>query len=642
MKKKFLATLLTAAMVMSLAACGNQEQVTNNESAAPAESSTAVEEGAEGTETAAAEEAVKPTAPQGQLVIGSLTDLEGEFYDTSFNNTATNYKTYDLLHGYDTVVFNKEGKFQADPTVIKDLQQVDNEDGSKTYTITINDGLVWTDNTPVTAKDYVFAILLESSPEMMQVDGYPSNNYVVYVGWDEFNAGETENMAGVRLIDDMTFSVTVKAEELPNHYDIVNAIVRPRPMHVIAPECDVVDSEEGVSISGDFTTDLLMETINNPDTGYRYNPTVTCGPYKFVSYDASSRQGTLEVNELYAGDYKSVKPLIKKVIIKTVKDATQMNELEAGTVDLLFQTSGGETIESGLDLVDAGKAQKTTYFRNGYGKVQFDCSQFPTDSVNVRQAIALCLDRNEFAKQYSGGYASIVHAAYGMAQWEYRQSIDWIDENLDTYEMDLERAKELLAADGWTLNKDGGEYKDGDGVRYKDVDGELKPLVIEWCNTDGNPVSELLSTMLPSNMEAIGMQLNPTTTDFPTLSAAIGHEGEKIYNMYNLATGFATANSPWYNYSSDEAWMMSGYNSNWIKDEELSSAVEAMKSIPFDADEEWLEAWRNYIKIWNQKLPDVPLYSDEYHDFYGNKLHDWDASSMWDWSDALIDAWVTE
>lgn len=642
MKKKFLATLLTAAMVMSLAACGNQEQVTNNETAAPAESSTAAEESAESTETAAAEDAVKPTAPQGQLVIGIITDLEGEFYDTSFNNTATNYKTYDLLHGYDTVVFNKEGKFQVDSTVVKNLEQVDNEDGSKTYTITINDGLVWTDNTPVTAKDYVFAILLESSPEMMAVDGYPSNNYVVYEGWDEFNAGETENMAGVRLVDDMTFSVTVKAEELPNHYDIVNAVVKPRPMHVIAPECDLVDSEEGVSISGDFTTDLLMETINNPDTGYRYNPTVTCGPYKFVSYDTSSRQGTLEVNELYAGDYKGVKPLIQKVIIKTVKDATQMNELEAGTVDLLFQTSGGETIEAGLDLVDAGKAQKTTYFRNGYGKIQFDCSQFPTDSVNVRQAIALCLDRNEFARQYSGGYASIVHAAYGMAQWEYQESIEWIDENLDTYEMNLDRAKELLAADGWTLNKDGGEYKDGDGVRYKDVDGELKPLVIEWCNTEGNPVSELLSTMLPSNMEAIGMQLNPTTTDFPTLSAAIGHEGEKIYNMYNLATGFATANSPWYNYSSDEAWMISGYNSNWIKDEELSSAAGAMKAIPFDADEEWLEAWRNYIKVWNQKLPDVPLYSDEYHDFYSPKLHDWDASSMWDWSDALIDAWVEE
>ena len=37
----------------------------------------------------------------------------------------------------------------------------------------------------------------------------------------------------------MTFSVTIKAEELPYHYDITYASAMPRPMHVIAPDCDV-------------------------------------------------------------------------------------------------------------------------------------------------------------------------------------------------------------------------------------------------------------------------------------------------------------------------------------------------------------------------------------------------------------------
>ncbi|MDO4291620.1 MAG: ABC transporter substrate-binding protein [Eubacteriales bacterium] len=637
--KKVLSALLTVAMVATMTACGGQDQVTNNETAAPAESSAAQESATEETAAAATE---RPTEPEGQLIIGSITDLEGEFYDPSFNNTATNYKMYSLIHGYSTIAYTKEGKFEVDPTVVKDMQATDNEDGSKTYTFTLNEGLVWSDNSPVTAKDYVFALLLESSPEMMGVDGYPANSYVQFAGYDEFNAGETKNFSGVRLIDDYTFSVTVKAEELPYHYDLAYATVSPRPIAVIAPECDIVDSEEGASISGDFTTDLLMETINDPDTGYRYNPQVVCGPYKLVSYDTSSRQGTFEVNPLFAGDYRGVKPVIQKLIIKTVKNETQMNELESGSVDLLFSISGGDSIESGLDLVDAGKAQKLTYFRNGYGKIQFDCSQFPTDSEKVRQAIALCLDRNEFARQYSGGYASIVHAAYGLAQWEYQESKDWIDENLDTYEMDLDRAKQLLVEDGWTLNKDGGEYKDGDGLRYKDVDGELKPLSIEWCNTDNNPVSELLATMLPSNMEQIGMELLPTTTDFPTLSAAIGHQGEKIYNMYNLATGFASANSPWYYYSMDEKFMSNGYNSNWIKDQELADAAGALKNIPYDDDEAWLEAWRNYIKVWNEKLPDIPLYSDEYHDFFSNKLQGWDATAIWEWSSAVLDAWVTE
>ena len=630
--KKLLSLLLAGAMAFSVAACSQDQGVTNNPDASSAAAS---------SEADASDESVRPTEPTGQLVIGALTDLESDFYDASFNNSATNYKLYDLLHGYGTVVSDVDGAFVYDPTVVKSHEEVENEDGTKTYTVTINDGLVWSDGTPITAKDYVFQLLLESSPEMNQVDGYPSQAGYSLVGYDAYFAGETENFAGVHLVDDMTYSVTVKAEELPYHYDITYASAAPRPMHVIAPDCDVVDSADGASISGEFTADLLLKTINDPDTGYRYNPSVVCGPYMFESYDTASRQGTVVVNPNYAGDYRGVKPVIEKVIIKTVKSDTMINELASGSVDLLFQCSGADTINGGLDLVDQGKAQKLTYFRNGYGKIQFDCSQFPTDSQNVRQAIAYCLDRNEFARQYSGGYAAVVHSYYGLAQWEYQESKTWIDENLNTYEKNIDKAKELLEADGWTKNADGSDYS-GTGTRYKEVDGELKPLVIEWANTDGNPVSELLATMLPEAMTEAGMELKATTMDFPTLLNGINHTGDKIYNMYNLATGFSLASSPWYYYSTDPVWMQGGYNSNWISDTDLEAAAYALKPIAYDDDAAWLPAWQNFMKVWNEKMPDVPLYSDEYYDFYSTKLKGWNSTSVWEWSRAVLDAWVVE
>ena len=630
--KKLLSLLLAGAMAFSVAACSQDQGVTNNPDASSAAAS---------SEADASDESARPTEPSGQLVIGTLTDLESDFYDTSFNNTATNYKLYGLLHGYGTVVSDIDGAFVYDPTVVKSHEEVENEDGTKTYTVTINDGLVWSDGTPITAKDYVFQLLLESSPEMNQVDGYPSQAGYSLVGYDAYFAGETENFAGVHLVDDMTYSVTVKAEELPYHYYITYASAAPRPMHVIAPDCDVVDSADGASISGEFTADLLLKTINDPDTGYRYNPSVVCGPYMFESYDTASRQGTVVVNPNYAGDYRGVKPVIEKVIIKTVKNDTMINELASGSVDLLFQCSGADTINGGLDLVDQGKAEKNTFFRNGYGKIQFDCSQFPTDSQNVRQAIAYCLDRGEFARQYSGGYAAVVHSYYGLAQWEYQESKTWIDENLETYEKNIDKAKELLEADGWNKNADGSDYS-GTGTRYKEVDGELKPLVIEWANTDANPVSELLATMLPEAMTDAGMELKATTMDFPTLSACISHSGDKIYNMYNLATGFALASSPWYYYSTDPVWMQGGYNSNWIVDKDLEAAAYALKPIAYDDDAAWLPAWQNFMKVWNEKMPDVPLYSDEYYDFYSTRLKGWSSSSVWEWSRAVLDAWVVE
>ena len=649
MKRKLLSVLLASAMLVSLTACGNNDNgaVTNNESAAPQTESTAPADNDTDAEEPSSEEAPaevsseRPTTPSGQLVIGTTTDLEQDFYDPIYNNSATNYKVTGLLHGYTTVVTTQDGEWITDPVVVKELQSTENEDGTKTHTITINDGLVWSDDTPITAKDYVFALLLESSPEMMGVDNYAATGYTFIDGWADFNSGSTKALKGVHLIDDMTFSITIAAEELPYHYDLAYAGATPRPMAVLAPGCDVEDTEDGATITGDFTTEVLLETIGNTDTGYRYNPQVVCGPYKLVSYDASSRQGTFEVNEKYAGTFDGVKPMIKTVIIKTVTADTEINELQAGTVDLLFSISGGTSIEAGLDLVDAGTAQKHTYFRYGYGCIRFDCSQFPTDSESVRQAIAYCLDRNEFARQYSGGYATVVHGEYGLSQWEFADSKDWIDENLNTYEKDIERAKEVLAADGWNLNADGGEYQDGDGIRYKDVDGTLMPLEIQWCNTEGNPVSELLSTMLPEAMKEAGMDLKPTTTDFPTLLTAMSHDGETNYNMYNLATGFSLQHSPWYYYSMDEMYL-GNLNDNWILDQELADAAWALKSIPGDDDAAWLEAWRTYQKTWNEKLPNIPLYSDEYHDFYSNKLQGWDTSSIWDWSSALIYAWGTE
>ena len=634
--KKILSLLLAGLLTLSVAACGQQQTVTNNDQGSS--SSEASQASEESSDLSSGE---RPTEPTGQMVIGSINQVINEFYDTGFSTSETNYNMYDLIHGgYDTVVFSKEGEFQYNDTVVASHEETENEDGTKTYTVTINDGLVWSDGTPITAKDYVFAVLLENSDEMAGVDGYPCNSGYTYVGYDEWLDGSADAFAGVHLVDDMTFSLTVKAEELPYHYDITYALVRPRPLHVIAPECDVEDTENGATITGDFTTELLQETINNVETGYRYNPKVTCGPYLFDNFDEASQQATLKANPEFVGDYRGVKPSIETLVIKTVSSDTMMNELESGSVDLLYSCSGGDTINAGLDLVEEGKAADTTYMRNGYGKIQFDCSVFPTDSQNVRQAIAYCLDRNEFARQYTGGYGSVVHSFYGLAQWEYQDSVEWINENLNTYEMNVEEAKKLLEEDGWNLNADGTPYS-GTGTRYKEVDGEIVPLVITWCNSEGNPVSELLATMLPETMAEAGMELQATTTDFATLQNGILHAGDTMYNMYNLATGFATANSPWYYFSSDEAWM-GNYNTNWIADEELNDAVMPLKSIPYEDSEAWLEAWQNFIKVWNEKLPDVPLYSDEYYDFHSTRVQGWENTATWGWQNAVLDAWVSE
>ena len=88
--------------------------------------------------------------------------------------------------------------------------------------------------------------------------------------------------------------------------------------------------------------------------------------------------------------------------------------------------------------------------------------------------------------------------------------------------------------------------------------------------------------------------------------------------------------------------MQGGYNSNWISDKDLEAAAAALKPIAYDDNDSWLPAWQNFMKVWNEKLPDIPLYSDEYYDFYSTKLKGWESTSVWEWSRAVLDAWVEE
>ncbi len=126
--KRLLSLLVAGAMTVSLAACGGQDAVTNN----PTESTAT-----ETTETAAEPTSERPTEPTGQLVIGTITQVVNEFYDVSFNNSATNYMMYDLIHGCDTVTYTMEGEFAFDETVVASHEETENEDGTNEENIAL-------------------------------------------------------------------------------------------------------------------------------------------------------------------------------------------------------------------------------------------------------------------------------------------------------------------------------------------------------------------------------------------------------------------------------------------------------------------------------------------------------------------------
>ena len=631
--KKMLAMLMALSMTaaVALTSCGGDTTSSTASSDATSSTETSTESSESSTATAEGD--------GNQIIVGSVSDVDADMFP-GWTASAENQAIWRLIYGYTTVDLTPEATYEYDPQVVVEHTETENEDGSKTYTMTIADDLVWSDGTPITANDYIFAIMLTSSPEYGELEA-DNTSYSDYVGWDEWHDGSSSTFAGLQIVDDHTFSVTVKADRLPYHYEVTYASVTPYPMAQIAPDCTLESTEAGVTMSDTFTTDLLRETIADTENGYRYNPTVVSGQYVFTSYDSSNYEAVLDKNEQFKGKWEEAqKPSIDRIIIRKVNANTAMDELEAGTIDLYAGVSGGTEIEKGLDLYDQGKVSYANWSRAGYGKLQFHCDVGPTDSMAVRQAVSYILDKNEFMLQYTGGYGRLVYGAYGLAQAEYKANREAVETELNHYEYNLETAKQVLIGDGWTLNANGGEFVEGtDDVRYKQLeDGTLQPLVIKWACTTDNPVVDLLNTMLVPNAPLVGMKIEPTVMDFNQMLEELQKPGSE-YNMFNLATGFYPIIQPWYSYTDDvEYWGVN--NSNMIADTELATVTEEMRYI-VDEDE-WNAKWLEYQIRFNELCLDIPLYSDLYHAFYTPKLQNYNPDALHQWDQTLLYAYIDE
>lgn len=556
-----------------------------------------------------------------QIIIGDQTETSGD-YTPMWTNNASDFYVYKMITGLETATTDEEGKWIYNDKVVKDVQETENEDGTETWTYTINDGLKFSDGSAVTAENYVAYYLLWGSNEMINdlEAAQATATAVQYaVGFDEYSSGESDTFKGVHLIDDSTFSVTVSSDWVPYYYGKALTSVSPEYYHGWLPEdVTIEETEDGAKFSDNYTSDYIGDTVNE----WRYNPTVCSGPYMFKSYDANAYAYTLTKNPNFPGNYAGQTANIETVIYKYVPQDTMMDQLKTGAIDVLLQCADGDSIDAGLDMVDDGGFDYINFPRAGYGMLAFKCNQGPTQFEEVRQAVAYLLDRNAFAQTFTGGHGTVVNGPYGSSQWMVEEYADKLDEELNAYNYSLDKAKEVLENGGWVYNEDGSDYT-GEGIRYKKLDdGTYMPLVIEWFSSENNSVSDLLVTSLQQNPDvtAAGMQINQTVGSFNDLMKYYyDNSEENPYQMFNLANGFGNPYDIAYAYEPG-----SDSNTNAIADQDLYNLAIAMNQTAEGDDEAYGEAWLAFMKKWNELMPEIPLYSNDYHDFFSDKVHDFE------------------
>jgi len=632
MKRKVMAVLLAMTMVFSFAGCdSNSDKETTASTTEKIITADTQETDEETKETDEETEITISTAKAGTLVIGNSTENSGE-PNPYWANAGSDQDVWNLMSGYPTVSSDQNGKYEYDNTTLAEVVETENEDGTATWTFTINDNLKWSNGETITAEDYVCTALMWASHEVY-IDLGASNAaegmHQYYLGYEAYSSGETDVFEGIHLLSDTSFSITIDAQYVPYYYGKSLVAINPTYMAGWLPgDITIEETENGAKYSNNYSTENIKESIDTE----RYAPSASAGAYEYVSYDTGSYSYTLKANEEYLGNFEGQTAGIDTIIYKYVGQDTMMDELKTGAIDLLLQVADGSFIDAGLDMVEDGTHGYDMYERNGYGYLVFKCDMGPTQFVEVRRAIAYLLDRVEFAKTFTGGYGAVVNGPYALSQWMTEEAEDDIAA-LNSYSYSFDNAVTALEAGGWTLDANGKEYN-GEGVRYKDVDGELMPLIIEWCTSENNSVSDLLTTMLAQSEDvaAAGIQFNQTVMTFSELQDEYLNDTTG-YHMYNLGVGFSVP------YVVDFQFAIDGKSNNsHIADEVLADAAANMLLVEEGDDGAFLEIWVQMVQRYNELLPELPLYSNEYHDFFTNRLLGYEGISngTWEMEDQIL------
>ncbi|WP_429373912.1 ABC transporter substrate-binding protein [Paenibacillus sp. DS2015] len=535
--------LILLVMITILSACGGNNAVTP--AAEPAATETpatepATDESANDGVFPASDPSLNPAPALNRadtLIIG-MTAPNGTF-SPFFWSTA--YDKYVV-----ETVFDSFLAVQGDGTYKESLaESVDvSEDGLK-YTFHLKSGIKYSDGTPVTVKDFLFALKVLHDPTY---DGESDIHSIHIVGGKEFHDGKSKDISGVTVIDDNTIEINVTEKTALTKDQLGDIPLLPEAYY-----------GKGYSFG---KLDSIKELNDKP---------VGTGKYIMKNF-AAGQEVVFEANP----DYFAGAPKIKNLIFKVTTDDTKLAMLQAGEIDMDMVTVNEDNVE---ELQSLGFLDVHIYPTNGYGYVAFNHNKDKFKDVKVRQALTIGLNRKEVVEGSFGKYADVINVPESKVGWAYT------DEGVETYDFDLEKAKALLDEAGWAVGSDGIREKDGE--KFK----------IEFSATADNSVVEALLPIMTKNYKEMGIDISPETLDF---NAIMAKKDAGTFEMYFAAWGL-TPDPDNTVYTSDGAQNDIGYAN--------ATVDELMKKGKAELDrEKRKEIYKEMYQELNADLPYIYMY----------------------------------
>jgi len=450
-------------------------------------------------------------------------------------------------------VFSGLTKWNAQELVGDLAESWDVSDDQKTITFHLREGVVWHDGEPFTAEDAAFSIKALMDPDY---PGVYFSEVDTIVGAQAYRDGESDEVPGIEVVDDHTLKVTTEIVDATILSNLTRGVV---PKHIL----------------GDVPLDEWMTH------DFSMNPIGT-GPFKFVKYE-TSQYAELEAFD----DYFLGRPHVDRVIWQIGDQNAMLASFINQEIDHMdVPVAEVEALER-LDFAEIHS------YPSGYQWLGINATQERFQDPKVRKALAYALNRQQIVDSLLRGYGMVIDTPYSPESWLHNPDATHYDHN-------PEKAKELLQEAGWTPNEDGIMEKDGE------------TLAITLIYPTGNLVRMQSAPVVQLNLQAIGIDCEIRSLDFPTLVSRIQPAGRPVqqddYDLFLMGLGFEL--DPDLSilfhskYTWPDGWNLTGYTNDRV-DELLDEGVK------YVTQEERQPIYHELAAIIADEVPVIYLYGTE-------------------------------
>jgi peptide/nickel transport system substrate-binding protein len=346
---------------------------------------------------------------------------------------------------------------------------------------TLRRDVKWTDGQPVTARDWLFS-------------------YELYA--DSVIASVRQNFISENFLQEKDGTVNLKkAVEIPNDSTLIVRFRKPMPVDLMCKYTNLPFIAEHI------WKDVKREEFRKSEFNRNPEKLIGCGPYKVEKWVPNS-ECVLVANK---SCNLPAPPKIERIVNRVVQESTtRLTMLRTGEADVVqgIPPEEAEKMREENPNVQIVRRGQVVFLYIGWMNIDpvlykqsKKVQPHPLfGSKKVRQALTYAINRQEFLDGFLRGYGEVgATDVVPLCYWAK-------DPELKPYPYDIEKAKSLLAEEGWKKGSDGILEKNGRKFSFK--------LTVN----KGNKGREFLAVLIQKNLKEVGIDCQIETMESNVMS----------------------------------------------------------------------------------------------------------------------------